>query len=74
MADAMWAAFSFGIAAPSRPFGGDGSSYGGNSFYRSTGTPAAAGHGAALVVQEPLPRLARKTALPGMHEIVSRAF
>jgi hypothetical protein len=74
MADAMRAAFSFGIAALSRPFGDDGSSYGGNSFYRSTGTPAAAGHGAALVVQEPLPRLARKTALPGMHEIVSRAF
>jgi hypothetical protein len=74
MADTTMAAFSFGIAAPFRPFGGDGSSYGGNSFYRSTGTPAAAGHGAALVVQEPLPRLARKTALPGMHEIVSRAF
>jgi hypothetical protein len=56
------------------PQGDDGSSYGGNSFYGSTGTPAAAGHGAALVVQEPLPRLARATALPGMHEIVSRDF
>jgi hypothetical protein len=74
MADAIWAAFSFGIAALSRPFGDDGSSYGGNSFYRSIGAPAAAGHGAALVVQEPLPRLARATPLPGMHEIVSRAF
>jgi hypothetical protein len=74
MADAMWAAFSFGIAALSRSFRDDGSSYGGNSFYRSTGTPAAAGHGAALVVQEPLPCLARNAALPGMHEIVSHGF
>jgi hypothetical protein len=74
MADAIWAAFSFGIAALSRPSGDDGSSYGGNSFYRSTGTPAAAGDGAALVVQKPLPRLARTAALSGMHEIVSRGF
>jgi hypothetical protein len=76
MADAIWAAFSFGIAALSRPFGTTDRTMndGGNSFYRSTGAPAAAGHGAALVVQEPLPRLARKTALPGMHEIVSRDF
>jgi hypothetical protein len=74
MADAMRAAFSFGIAALSLPFGDDGSRYGRNSFYRSTGTPAAAGQGAALVVQKPLPRLARTAALPGMHEIVSRLF
>jgi len=74
MADAIWAAFSFGIAALSRPQRDDGSNYGGNSFYRSTGTPAAAGHGAAVVVQKPLPRFARTAALPGMHEIVSHAF
>jgi hypothetical protein len=74
MADAIWAAFSFGIAALSRPRGDDGSSYGGNSFYRSTGASAAAGDGAALVVQKPLPGLARTAALPGMHEIVSRGF
>jgi hypothetical protein len=74
MADAMWAAFSFGIAALPRPVGDDGSSHGGSSFYRSTGAPAAAGDGAALVVQEPLPRLARKAALPELHEIVSRGF
>jgi hypothetical protein len=74
MADAMWAAFSFGIAALSRPSGDDGNSDGRNSLSRSTGTPAVAGDGAALVVQEPLPRLARTAALPGMHEIVSRDF
>jgi hypothetical protein len=74
MADAIWAAFSFGNAALSRSQGDDGLSYGGNSFLCSTGTPAAAGHGAALVVQEPLPRLARATALPGMHEIVRPGF
>jgi len=74
MADAIWAAFSFENAALSRPQGDDGLSYGRNSFLCSTGTPAAAGHGAALVVQEPLPRLARAAALPGMHEIVSHAF
>jgi len=39
-------------------------------LFVATGAPAAAGHGAALVVQKPLPRLARKTALSGMHEIV----
>jgi hypothetical protein len=48
--------------------------HGRNSLYRSTGAPTAASHGAALVVQEPLPRLARTAALPGMHEIVSRGF
>ncbi|MEH2525506.1 MULTISPECIES: hypothetical protein [unclassified Bradyrhizobium] len=74
MADAMWAAFSFGNAALSRFSGDDGSSYGGNSLYRSTDAPAAAGIGAALVVQKPLPRLARTAALPRMHEIVSRGF
>ena len=42
-------------------------------FIAQTGAPAAAGDGAALVVQEPLPRLARTAALPGMHEIVRRA-
>jgi hypothetical protein len=43
-----------------------------NSLYRSTGTPAAASHRAALVVQEPVPCLARIAKLPGMHEIVRR--
>jgi hypothetical protein len=74
MADAMWAAFSFGNAALSRLLGGDGKNNGRNSLYRSTGTPAVAGDGAALVVQEPLPRFARTAALPGMHEIVRRGF
>jgi hypothetical protein len=74
MADAILAAFSFGNAAISVSTGDDEFSDGRNSLYRSTGTPAAAGDGAALVVQEPLPRLARATALPGMHEIVSRGF
>jgi hypothetical protein len=74
MADATRAAFSFGNAAILVSAGDNEFSDGRNSFYRSTGTPAAAGHGAALVVQKPLPRLARAAALPGMHEIVSRAF
>jgi hypothetical protein len=74
MADATRAAFSFESAALSVSAGDDEFSDGRNSLYRSTGTPAAAGHGATLVVQEPLPRLARTAALPGMHEIVSRWF
>jgi hypothetical protein len=74
MADAIWAAFSFGNAAISVSPGDDEFSDGRNSLYRSTGTPAAAGPGAALVVQEPLPRYARTATLPGMHEIVRRAF
>jgi hypothetical protein len=59
---------------PHLSVGDDGWSHGRISLYRSTGTPAAAGNGSALVVQEPLPRLARAAALPGMHEIVSRGF
>jgi hypothetical protein len=74
MADATRAAFSFESAALSVSAGDDEFSDGRNFLYRSTGTPAAAGHGAALVVQEPLSRLARAAALPGMHEIVSHAF
>jgi hypothetical protein len=74
MADATRAAFSFGNAAISVSAGDNKFSDGRNSLYRSTGTPAAAGHRAALVVQRPLPHLARTTALPGMHEIVSRDF
>jgi hypothetical protein len=54
--------------------GGRWIKHGRNSLYRSTGTPAAAGDGAALVVQKPLPGVARTAALPGMHEIVSRGF
>jgi len=42
------------------------------SFYRSIGSPAAASRCAPLVVQEPVPCLARRAELPGMHEIVSR--
>jgi hypothetical protein len=53
---------------------GDGLSDGRISLYGSTGAPAVAGDGAALVVPEPLPRFARPAALPGMHEIVSRDF
>ncbi|MBT1511057.1 hypothetical protein KIP88_11125 [Bradyrhizobium sp. SRL28] len=74
MADTIWAAFSFGNAAISVSAGDDEFSDGRNSLYRSTGTPAAAGHGAALVVQEPLPRLARTATMPRLHEIVSRDF
>jgi hypothetical protein len=74
MADAIWAAFSFGSAAISVSEGDDELSDGRNSLYRSTGAPAAAGDGATLVVQKPLPRLARTAALPGMHEIVRRWF
>jgi hypothetical protein len=74
MADTTMAAFSFEDAAISVSAGDYEFSDGRNSLYRSTGAPAAAGHGAALVVQEPLPRLARTAALPGMHEIVSRDF
>jgi hypothetical protein len=74
MADATRAAFSFGNAAIPVSAGDNEFSDGRNSLYRSTGASAAAGHGAALVVQKPLPRLARAAALPGMHEIVSRAF
>jgi hypothetical protein len=54
--------------------GDDGLNDGGNSFFRSTGAPATAGHGTTLVVQEPLSRLARTTALPGVHEIVRPGF
>jgi hypothetical protein len=74
MADATMAAFSFEIAAISVSQGDDEFSDGRNFLYCSTGAPAVAGPGAALVVQEPLPRLARTAALPGMHEIVSRCF
>jgi len=45
--------------------------YGRNSLYRSTGTAAAPGNGAALVVQKPVPRDARSAALSGVHQIVS---
>jgi hypothetical protein len=74
MADTTRAAFSFGNAAIFVSAGDNEFSDGRTSLYRSTGASAAAGHGAALVVQKPLPRLARAAALPGMHEIVSRAF
>jgi len=63
MADATRAAFSREIAALSL-VQGRWIQHGRNSLYRSTGAPAAAGDGAALVVQEPVPRLARAAALP----------
>jgi hypothetical protein len=74
MADATMAAFSFGNARPISSLRGRRKQYGRISLYRSTGAPAAASHGAALVVQKPLPRLARTAALPGMHEIVRLDF
>jgi hypothetical protein len=74
MADATRAAFSFGNAAISPSLRDDGKNDGRTSLYRSTGASAAASHGAALVVQKPLPGLARTAALFGMHEIVSRGF
>jgi hypothetical protein len=47
--------------------------HGRNSLYRSTGTAAAAGNGAALVVQKPVSRDARSATLSGVHQIVSPA-
>ena len=38
---------------------------------RAHRAPAAAGDGAALEEQEPVPRIKRAATLPGMHEIVS---
>jgi hypothetical protein len=72
MADAIGAAFSFWNAAPSI-HQGRWIKHGRNSFYGSTDTQSAAGDCAALVVPQPLPRLARPAALPGMHQIVKSA-
>jgi hypothetical protein len=54
------------------PDGTTQSKYYRNYIYRSTGTPAIASDRAALVVQEPVPCLARRAELSGMHEIVRR--
>jgi len=68
MADAFGAAFSFTRAAPSVPPRKNGRRHDRDSLYVSTGPQAAAGHGAAVVVQKPLSRLARAAPLPGIHE------
>jgi hypothetical protein len=43
-------------------------SHGRNSLYGSAGPQSDAGHCAALVVQEPLSRLAWAAPVPGMHQ------
>jgi hypothetical protein len=73
MADAMGAAFSSSDAALSI-VGGRWSSHDRNTFHGTAGAQSAAGDCAALVVPEPVPRLARRTTLPGMHEIVRPGF
>src|SRR5947208_16005330 len=104
MADAIGAAFSFGIAAPSigsaisksgarfcvrsrslqkeahdliaKPRTlwrimrwDDGYRYGRTSFHGSIGAQSAAGDCTALVLHEPVPRLARSAPLHLMHQI-----
>jgi hypothetical protein len=44
-----------------------------NSLYLSTGTQSAAGDCAALVLPQPLPRVAGTASVPGMHQFVNRA-
>ena len=73
MADAIRAAFSFGNAAPIYRSGDDGCRYGRTSFYGPTGAQSAAGDCTAVVVHQPVPRLARPAPLPGIHQIVRSA-
>src|SRR5580700_7545806 len=70
MADALGAAFSSGNAALFHG-GDDRLCHDRNVLYLPTRTQSAAGGCAPLVVPQPVPRFARTTPVPGMHEFVT---
>jgi len=50
--------------------GDDGLRHDRNAVYLSTGTQSGSSGCVTLVVSQPLPRLARQAALPGMQQVV----